>query len=151
MATQSLFQSATSRGRVVRQGDLVCVIIDGGGSMVMSTQDFLQAQKWAQSKPATGNALTDRGRFLDQIGSMVSRPGSLIPTRGNDRQVATLARQMRQAGYDLSEWNLPPELKAPASLLADACAPANTATELPDDLDGPPPADPDPPSAPQAT
>lgn len=119
MATQSLFVSATSRGRIVRQGDLVCVIVDGGGAMVMATQDFLPARKWAESKPASGNPLTDRGRFLDQIPAMVSRPGSLISTRGSQRQVATLARQMRQAGYDLGEWNLPPELKNPRNPLAD--------------------------------
>jgi hypothetical protein len=110
---KNLYEAVTLRARVLRQGDIVCYIVDGGGAMVMASQDFLQAQKWATSKPFSGNALTDRARFLEQIPALVSRPGSMLPTRGNDRQVERLAIAMRQAGYDLGEWLLPPELKRP--------------------------------------
>ena len=110
---RTLFESATSRGRIVRQGDLACIVMDGGGAVVVSSQDLVLAQKWAQSRPPSGNLLTDRGRFLDQISVLISRPGSQQPTRGNDRQIERLARSMKQAGYDLSEWQLPPEMKTP--------------------------------------
>lgn len=113
MATRNLFESATSGARIVRQGDIVCLIVDGGGAMVMASGDFVQAQKWAQSRPASGNALTDRGRFLEQLPALVSRPGSFFSTRGNARQLEKLAKLMRQSGYDLGEWLLPPELKRP--------------------------------------
>lgn len=113
MATRNLFESATSRGRVLRQGDIVCLIVDGGGSMVMASDDFRQAQKWAQSKPASGNLLTDRGRFLEHVSALVSRRGSFVPTRGNQRQLEKLAKLMRQSGYDLDEWLLPRELTRP--------------------------------------
>lgn len=109
--TESLFEAATKRARVVRQGDIVQIIIDGGGAMVTTTQEFLQAQKWAARKPATGNMISDRGRFLEQITVLISRPGSMATTRGNARQVERLAQQMRQGGYDMNEWMLPPELK----------------------------------------
>ncbi len=109
--TLSLFESATGRGRVVRQGDLVQIIIDGGGALVTTSVDFRAAQKWAQSKPATGNLISDRGRFFEQIGALVSRPGTMAPTRGNSKQLEGLARLMKQGGYDLGEWMLPPELK----------------------------------------
>lgn len=125
--TLSLFESATARGRVIRQADLVCMVVDGGGSIVVPMQDFLQAQKWAQSKPASGNAVTDRGRFLEQFATVVARPGSFCQTRGNDKQLGSLAKQMRQAGYDLNEWSLPPELKSnppPAAPKPRAAAPA---------------------------
>lgn len=113
MATATLYDSATKRARVVRQGDIVCYIVDGGGAMVMASQDFVQAQKWATAKPASGNALTDRARFLEQVPALVSRPGSMLPTRGSERSVERLAKAMRQAGYDLNEWQLPPEIKRP--------------------------------------
>lgn len=109
----NLFEAVTKHARVVRQGDIVCYIVDGGGAMVMSSQDFLLAQKWSRSRPASGNAISDRARFLERIGALVSRPGSMLPTRGNDRQVEKLAVAMRQAGYDLSEWQLPDDIKRP--------------------------------------
>ncbi len=109
--TLNLFESATSRGRVIRQGDIVQIVIDGGGALVTTAQDFRVAQKWAQSKPASGNLVTDRGRLFEQLGSLVSRPGTIVQTRGNAKQLEQLARLMRQGGYDLGEWMLPPELK----------------------------------------
>jgi hypothetical protein len=141
---RSLLESATARGRVIRQGDIVCIIMDGGGAMVVPSQEYLQASKWAQSKPPSGNLLTDRARFLDKITSLVSRPGSLQATRGNDKALEKLARAMQHSGYDLSEWTLPPELKNPPPLGApteparkrsaeasaeDPAAPADSATE----------------------
>jgi hypothetical protein len=109
--TLNVFEAATSRARVMKQGDLVQIVIDGGGAMVTTLAEFMQAQKWAQRKPATGNMVTDRGRFLEQITALVSRPGSMVSTRGNSKQVEALARSMKQAGYDIGEWMLPPELK----------------------------------------
>lgn len=113
MATQArnLFDAATARGRVIRQGDIACVIMDGHGAVVVPMQDFQQAQKWAQSRLPTANLLSDRARFLDQFATLISRPGSVQATRGNDRQLERLAKAMLGAGYDLGEWTLPAELK----------------------------------------
>lgn len=126
MPTISLYESATKRARVVRQGEIVCYIVDGGGAMVMTTQDFVQAQKWANAKPASGNMLTDRARFLEQVPALIARPGSMLPTRGHERYIERLARAMRQAGYDLNEWQLPPELKRPPQTDPPAPAPGET-------------------------
>ena len=111
--TFSLFESAVSRMRVMRQGDIVQLVIDGGGALVTSTQDFIQAQKWASSKPASGNMITDRGRMLERLSVLVARPGSVLGTQGNAKQLAGLCKLMSQGGYDLAEWMLPPELKNP--------------------------------------
>ncbi|NKF22441.1 hypothetical protein [Solimonas marina] len=110
--TKNLFESAVSRARVIRQGDIVQVVIDGGGAFVTFTQEFRMAQKWASSRIATGNMVTDRGRFFEQIGTLVSRPGSMVSTRGSGKYVENLVRAMNQGGYELSEWMLTPELKA---------------------------------------
>ncbi|MFT4046145.1 MAG: hypothetical protein QM661_05545 [Solimonas sp.] len=107
----NLFESAISRARVIRQGDITQVVIDGSGAFVTFTQEFRQAQKWASPKTATGNMITDRGRFFEQIGTLISRPGSMVSTRGHGKSVEMLARKMLQAGYDIGEWMLPPELK----------------------------------------
>lgn len=120
---RNLFDAATARGRVIRQGDIACVIMDGAGAMVVPTQELMLAQKWAQSKPPSGNLLSDRARFLDKISALVSRPGSVQATRGNDKQLERLARAMQQQGYDLSEWTLPKELKNPRPLGAADPAP----------------------------
>lgn len=109
--TLTLLQAVTSAGRVVRQGPLVQFIIDGNGAMVMPTLDFFTVEKWANSKFASGNRMADRTRFLDQIQTLVARPGSFISTRGSSKTLEDLARLMKANGYDLNEWQLPPELK----------------------------------------
>lgn len=125
----SLFEAATQRSRILRQGDLTQIIIDGGGALVVMTQDYIPVQKWAQSKAASQNALTDRGRFLEQLPALVSRPGTQASTRGSTKQLEALARTMKQGGYDLSEWNLPPELKQ-APVIAPL--PAKPQTDAPE-------------------
>ncbi len=127
--SETLFEAAVKRMRVIRQGDIVQIIIDGGGALVTTTQEFLQAQKWASSKPATGNMVTDRGRLLEQIGPLVSRPGSMLSTRGNAKQVEALAKLMKQGGYDLGEWMLPPELKNPAPTAPEPIRPKPASDE----------------------
>jgi hypothetical protein len=109
--TKTVFESAMSKARIARQGDITMVIIDGGGAMVVPTMEYNQAYRWAMSKPATGNPLTDRGRFFDKITTVVSRPGSFIGTRGHDKAIATLAKAMKAAGFDLNDWSLAPEIK----------------------------------------
>ena len=109
---RNLYDAATGRGRVMRQGDIACIVMDGAGAMIVGMQDFMQAQKWAQSRLPSANMLSDRARFMDQFQVLISRPGSLQSTRGNDRQLERLAKSMAAAGYDLSEWTLPLELKS---------------------------------------
>lgn len=112
MARQlNLFESATKRTRILRQGDLTQLIIDGGGAFVVMTQDFAQVQKWAQSKAASQNAMTDRGRVFEQFSVLISRPGTQAVTRGHSVQLEKLAKAMKQGGFDLGEWSLPPEMK----------------------------------------
>ncbi|HUP90862.1 MAG TPA: hypothetical protein VM074_01335 [Solimonas sp.] len=108
----NLFDAAMRGVRVLKQGDIVCLIADGGGAMITPTADFLAAQKWASRKPETGNRVSDRGRFLDQLPVIVARSGSFVGTRGPDKFIEKLAKAMVSAGYDLGEWTLPPAVKA---------------------------------------
>ena len=59
-----------------------CLITDGAGAIIVSSQDFIQVQKWAQSKVPSANLLTDRARFFDQFAVLVSRPGDLVSAGG---------------------------------------------------------------------
>jgi hypothetical protein len=141
MATKprNLFEAATGRGRVSRQGEIACIVMDGGGSMIVSSQELMGAQKWAQSRLPSSNLLTDRARFLDQFTVLVSRPGSQQATRGNDRQLEKLAKAMIGAGYDLAEWTLPVELKS----IGHVRAPGPTPSADADDAPAPEPSDTD--------
>ncbi len=104
--TLSLYDSATANGRVIRQGDIVQVVMDGAGALVCTAQDFSTAQKWAMSRTSSGNKVTDRGRFLDKIEVLISRPNSFVSTRGSSVPIERLGKAMKQAGYDLKEWNI---------------------------------------------
>ena len=111
IAPRNLFEAATARGRVVNHGDIMCIIMDGNGAVIVDAQEFVQARKWAQSKLPTSNTLTDRARLLDQFTILVSRPGSVQSTRGNERQLHKIVKSMLAAGYEVSEWTLPQELR----------------------------------------
>ena len=124
---KTLYESATARSRVIRHLDLVCVVDDGGGAMITPTADFVQAQKWAASRLASGTLMTDRGRFFERLVTVVSRPGSTVPTRGNPRQLESVARSMKAAGYELTEWTLPNEIVAPKTHLPQPAKPGAAA------------------------
>jgi len=104
--TLSLYDVATHNGRVIRQGEIVQVVMDGAGAFVCAAQDFQIAQKWAMSRTGSGNKVTDRGRFIEKIEVLISRPNSFVSTRGSSVPVERLAKAMKQAGYDLKEWNI---------------------------------------------
>ena len=104
--TLSLYDSAVGNGRVIRQGEIVQVVMDGAGAFVCAAQDFSVAQKWAMSRTGSGNKVTDRGRFIEKIEVLISRPASFVSTRGSSVPQERLGKQMKQAGYDLKEWNL---------------------------------------------
>ena len=104
--TLSLYETATNKGRVIRQGDIVQVVMDGAGAFVCAAQDFMVAQKWAMARTGSGNVTTDRGRLLEKIEVLISRPNSFVSTRGSSVPIERLAKAMKQAGYDLKEWNI---------------------------------------------
>ncbi len=102
----SLYEMAASKGRVIRQGEIVQMVMDGAGAFVCAAQDFVVAQKWGMSRTGSGNITTDRGRLLDKIEVLISRPNSFVSTRGSSVPIERLAKAMKQAGYDLKEWNI---------------------------------------------
>ena len=102
----SLYEMAASKGRVIRQGDIVQMVMDGAGAFVCSAQEFTTAQKWGMSRTGSGNMTTDRGRLLDKIEVLISRPNSFVATRGSSVPIERLAKTMKQLGYDLKEWNI---------------------------------------------
>lgn len=109
--TMSLFEAATNKGRLMRQGEIVQLVMDGAGAFVCSAADFMTAQKWAQSKTASTNLVTDRGRFIEKIEILIARPNSFVATRGSQEPLTRLAKAMKMSGYDMGEWMLPPEVK----------------------------------------
>jgi hypothetical protein len=111
MKQKTLFDAFAYRARVVKQGDIAMIVLDGGGALIVAMDEYIVAHKWAQSKLSSGNMVTDRGRFLDQFSHMVARPGSFLGTKGNDRQLYKLVKAMRGAGHGMDDWMLPPELK----------------------------------------
>ena len=138
--TISLYDGATAKGRVIRQGEIIQMVMDGSGAFVCSAQDFMVAQKWAQAKTASTNLLTDRGRFIEKIEVLIARPNSVISTRGSSRPLTMMAKQMRQAGYDLSEWVLPHDVKEALKTPIDLPRPKSEPAEP-----EPPPSPPEPP------
>lgn len=109
--TPTLLQAATAGARIIRQPQLVQFIVDGNGAMVAPILDWVAVEKWANARYGSGNRMADRSRFLDQLQVLVARPGSFISTRGSTKPLEDLCKLMKAGGYDLGEWQLPPELK----------------------------------------
>lgn len=108
----SLFQSAAGKLRVSRVGPLTMLVIDGQGLAYCLTGDFAPVEKWAKSRPQGPNATIDAGKIIEKIDVMVCRPGTTFAsTRGSTKPLEAVAKAMRQAGIDLKEFSLPPELK----------------------------------------
>ena len=114
MATKdlTLFESAMRGMRVSKHGRVMQLIADGNGACVVQDIEYNAAYKWACSKSSGGSAASDRGKFLDQITTLIARPGSFVNTRGNDKPIEDIARFMQSSGFDLNDWGLPPSVKA---------------------------------------
>lgn len=109
--TMNLFESIASKGRVMRTGDIVQLVMDGAGAFVCTAPDFMTAQKWAQGRPSSTNMVTDRGRFIEKIEVLIARPNSFVATRGSQEPLTRLAKTMKMSGFDMGEWMLTPEVK----------------------------------------
>ena len=108
----SLFQSAAGKLRISRLGPLTMLVIDGQGLGLCMTGDFSPVEKWAKSRPQGPNATIDSGKIIEKIDVLVCRQGTTFAaTRGSTKPLEAIVKAMRQAGMDLKEFSLPPELK----------------------------------------
>lgn len=108
----TLYQSATGRLRVSRVGGLTMLVVDGQGLALCLTADFSPIEKWAKSKPSGPNATIDMGKIMEKLDVMVCRPGTTFAaTRGSTKPLQSIVKEMRAAGMDIKEYQLPPELK----------------------------------------
>ncbi|HUR40713.1 MAG TPA: hypothetical protein VM240_06045 [Verrucomicrobiae bacterium] len=108
----SLFLSACGKLRIARVGPLTQLVIDGQGLAYCLTADFSVVEKWAKSKGQGPNATIDAAKMIEKVDVMVCRPGTTFAsTRGSTKPLEAVCKAMRQAGIDIKEFALPPELK----------------------------------------
>ncbi len=108
----TLFESATSSLRISKHGRLVQIVADGNGACLMMDIEYAAAAKWASSRSSAGSPGNDRSKFLDQIATLIARPGSFISTRGGDKPIEDIVRLMLSSGFDLNDWAMPPSVKS---------------------------------------
>jgi hypothetical protein len=110
----NLFQSASQRLRISRNGAITMLVMDGQGAALCLTADFSPAQKWAQSRTAAPNSNMSAQKLLEKIEMLAARPGTTFAsTRGNPKSLGGLLRAMISAGFDAKEWSLPNEVLNP--------------------------------------
>lgn len=103
----SLLDSALRRVQVRKAGEVTLIVFDGLGAVATETLGFRTAERWAFSRISSGNVTRDRTAFLERLETAIVRRGtSVTSTHGTSRGVAGLAKKMKQAGYNLSEWQL---------------------------------------------
>ncbi|MEK6806497.1 MAG: hypothetical protein AABY95_07595 [Pseudomonadota bacterium] len=108
----TLFESATGSLRISKHGRLMQIVADGNGACVVMDTEYNVAAKWASSRASAGSPGNDRSKFLDQIATLIARPGSFVSTRGSDKPLEDIVRLMLNSGFDINDWGMPPSVKA---------------------------------------
>jgi hypothetical protein len=135
----SLYQSATGKLRVSRVGPLTMLVVDGQGLALCLTADFSVVEKWAKAKGAGPNATIDMGKIIEKVDVMVCRAGTTFgSTRGSNKPLEAIVKAMMQAGMDIKEYSLPPELKDAARPVDQVLAAKEAAEAKAGKDDGPP-------------
>lgn len=112
MAMKSLYESALRRAQIHRVGDITEIVFDGAGAVATASLDYKTAERWAMARMPSGNMIRDRESFLERLETLIVRRGtSVTSTYGSAKPLLTLAKSMKKAGLNLSEWALPPEVK----------------------------------------
>mgnify|MGYP004367891181 CR=1 FL=1 len=110
--SMSLLDSALRRAQIRKAGEITLIIFDGLGAVATDTLGFRSAERWAFSRISSGNIVRDRSTFLERLETAIVRRGTSITTsHGTSRGLAGLAKKMKQAGYNLSEWTIPQAAK----------------------------------------
>ena len=112
MVMKALYESALRRAQIHRVGDITEIVFDGAGAVATATLDYKTAERWAMARMPSGNMIRDRGSFLERLETCIVRRGtSVTSTHGSSKPLVDLAKTMKKAGLNLSEWALPPEVK----------------------------------------
>lgn len=119
MPDPKLLDSALTRLQVSRFAELVHLVMPGEGALIVPSDDYNVAHKWAQRRHSTGSAMRDRALLLEKLDTVIARSGSLVSTRGSRRPLEKLVQAMRSAGFSPEEWSLPPDLKSPPKPAVD--------------------------------
>lgn len=107
----TLYDFLLQRGSVSRMGGVTVMRMDGSGAIATTTLAFTMAMRWAQARQASGNLHKDRSQFLERIDVLISKPGSITPSRGSAKPMIQLLRDMESAGLDPIDWNVPTAVK----------------------------------------
>lgn len=106
--SQNLLDSGLRRAQIRRSGDVTLIVFDGLGAVATDALGFRGAQRWAQSRIASGNPTRDRTSVLERLETAIVRTGTAVTTtHGTARGIATLAKAMKQAGFNLKDWSIP--------------------------------------------
>jgi len=119
----TMLQSALSRMRVSRQGQVTMVVVDGQGAAAIPTMDYRTMEAWASKKSSAPNANQSVLKVMERLEVMICRPGTTFAsTRGSPKYVTDLAKAMISAGLDIGEWALPPDVREAATSPAMAAS-----------------------------
>ncbi|GEM_PF-1884357 len=105
----TLFEAMVGSGSVRNMGEITLVVLgEGRGGLVTTTLEFSGVRKWADGRTATGVLYRDLNVFMERFDTCVARAGSSLQTKGHATNILRLAKAMRNAGLELSEWTFPP-------------------------------------------
>lgn len=111
MPEKNLLQELTEGGNINTIGMVTLVVLGRGrGAFLTTAFAFSSARKWAEGRAATGIEYRDMTLFMDRFDTYVARSGCPLTTQGHPVKLLELAKEMKAAGYEMSEWSLPQEV-----------------------------------------
>ncbi len=111
MSTPSLLAAMTEGGNIRSVGTITIIVLGRGrGALITPSMDFIGIRKWTESRTATGIEYRDLNLFLDRFDLCVARSGSALATKGHTSSLIGLAKEMKSAGLELSDWTFPKDV-----------------------------------------
>lgn len=117
--TKTLFATLMDRGKAVMYGTIVKLIMDGDGTVLLPSDEWMTFRRWAESRKAHENMAMNRKMLFDKIDNFIAGTNSSLQTKGADPMLVRIAGGATRAGIDIADYKLPVSVE---KALAEAAA-----------------------------
>lgn len=116
---KTLFATLMDRGKAVVYGTIVKLIMDGDGTVLLPSDEWMTFRRWAESRKAHENMAMNRKMLFDKIDNFIAGTNSSLQTKGADPMLVRIAGSATRAGIDIADYKLPVSVE---KALAEAAA-----------------------------
>lgn len=107
MAQQkTLYATLMDRGKAVMYGTIVKLIMDGDGTVLLPSDEWMAFRRWAESRKAHENMAMNRKMLFDKIDNFIAGTNSSLQGKGADPMLIRIANAATKSGIDITDYKL---------------------------------------------